>query len=135
MAMKKTQGLLVLAMMAAAATLTACSHAMMMIHGTGARRPAAHEFGLGPRTSAAGRCVAMLGAAGPLPDLSAVSSSAAPAGDVLDHYNRAPAAATGHGELRPLRLKAPELSQLETFLRTSSGPIVVNGHPPLRPTQ
>jgi cytochrome c peroxidase len=50
--------------------------------------------------------------------------------DVLDHYNRAPAA----GELRPLRLKAPELRQLEAFLRTLSGPILVNGHP-LRPTQ
>ena len=31
---------------------TACSHAMMMIHGTGAKRPAASEFGLGPRPSA-----------------------------------------------------------------------------------
>ena len=31
--------------------LTGCSHAMMMFGG-GARRPAATEFGLGPRTSA-----------------------------------------------------------------------------------
>lgn len=31
--------------------LTGCSHAMMMF-GTGAKRPAATEFGLGPRTSA-----------------------------------------------------------------------------------
>jgi cytochrome c peroxidase len=46
--------------------------------------------------------------------------------DVLDHCNRAPAAATGHSELRPLRLKALELRQLEAFLRTLSGPIVVN---------
>jgi cytochrome c peroxidase len=46
--------------------------------------------------------------------------------DVLDHYNRAPAAATGHSELRPLRLKALELRQLEAFLRTLTGPIVVN---------
>jgi len=46
--------------------------------------------------------------------------------DVLDHYNRAPAAAVGHSELRPLRLKALELRQLEAFLRTLSGPIVVN---------
>jgi hypothetical protein len=60
MAMKKTQALLVLAIVAAAATLTACSHAMMMIHGTGARRPAPSEFGLGPRTSAGGRYVATL---------------------------------------------------------------------------
>jgi cytochrome c peroxidase len=33
MAMKKTPVLLVLAIVAAAATLTACSHAMVMIHG------------------------------------------------------------------------------------------------------
>ena len=64
--MKKTQALLVLAMVAAAATLTACSHAMMMIHGTGAKRPAASEFGLGPRTSAGGRYVATLEPARPL---------------------------------------------------------------------
>ena len=47
--------------------------------------------------------------------------------DVLDHYNRAPAAAAGHSELRPLRLKPAELRQLETFLLTLSAPIVVNG--------
>ncbi len=41
--------------------------------------------------------------------------------EVLDHYNRAPAAATGHSELRPLRLKPVELRQLEAFLRTLSG--------------
>jgi cytochrome c peroxidase len=46
--------------------------------------------------------------------------------DALDHYNRAPVAATGHSELRPLRLKAVELRQLEAFLRTLSGPSVVN---------
>lgn len=45
--------------------------------------------------------------------------------DVLDHYNHAPAAATGHTELRPLRLKAAELRQLEAFLRTLSGPVAV----------
>ena len=43
--------------------------------------------------------------------------------DVLVHYNRAPRAATGHSELRPLRLKTHELRQLEAFLRTLSGPI------------
>jgi YtkA-like len=64
--MKKTQGLLVLAMVGVAASLTACSHAMMMIHGTGARRPAPSEFGLGPRTSAGGRYVATLEPARPL---------------------------------------------------------------------
>jgi cytochrome c peroxidase len=46
--------------------------------------------------------------------------------DVLDHYNRAPAAATGHSELRPLRLKPVELRQLEAFLRTLSGPVAVS---------
>ena len=45
---------------------TACSHAMMMIHGTGAKRPAASEFGLGPRASAGGRYVATLEPARPL---------------------------------------------------------------------
>lgn len=46
---------------------------------------------------------------------------------VLDHYNRAPAAATGHSELRPLRLKPGELRQLEAFLRALSGPLLVEG--------
>lgn len=64
--MKKIQVLLVLAIVAAAATLTACSHAMMMIHGTDARRPAPNEFGLGPRTSVSGRYVATLEPAKPL---------------------------------------------------------------------
>ena len=45
--------------------------------------------------------------------------------EVLEHYNRAPAAATGHSDLRPLRLKAVELRQLEAFLRTLSGPVSV----------
>jgi YtkA-like len=66
MTMKKSRALLLLAIVAAASTLTACTHAMMMIHGTGARRPAASEFGLGPRTSAAGRYVARLEPAQPL---------------------------------------------------------------------
>ena len=55
--------------------------------------------------------------------------------DVLDHYNRAPAAATGHSELRPLRLKAVELRQLEAFLRTLSGPVVVIEPAPARRSQ
>jgi cytochrome c peroxidase len=54
---------------------------------------------------------------------------------VLDHYNRAPAAATGHSELRPLRLKPNELGQLEAFLRTLSGPIAVNKDAPAGPTR
>jgi cytochrome c peroxidase len=43
--------------------------------------------------------------------------------DVLHHYNRAPAAPAGHSELRPLNLSERELSQLEAFLRSLSGPI------------
>jgi hypothetical protein len=57
---------LTLATVAVAISMTACSHAMMMIHGTGARRPMASEFGLGPRASAAGRYVATLEPAKPL---------------------------------------------------------------------
>ncbi len=49
-------------------------------------------------------------------------------GDVLDHYNRAPAA-NGHTELKPLGLKKTELRQLEAFLRTLSGPVLVKGQP------
>ncbi len=45
--------------------------------------------------------------------------------EVLDHYNRAPAAPTGHSELRRLRLKPVELRQLEAFLRTLSGPVAL----------
>lgn len=44
-------------------------------------------------------------------------------GEVLDHYNRAPAAPGGHTELRPLKLNAQELRQLEAFLRALSGGI------------
>jgi cytochrome c peroxidase len=54
--------------------------------------------------------------------------------DVLAHYNRAPSAAAGHSELRPLRLKAGELRQLEAFLRTLSGPIVEDGRAATAPT-
>jgi cytochrome c peroxidase len=50
-------------------------------------------------------------------------------GEVLDHYNRAPAAPAGHTELKPLRLKSGELRQLETFVRTLSGPTLFNGAP------
>jgi hypothetical protein len=57
---------LTLATVAVAISITACSHVMMMIHGTGARRPAAGEFGLGPRASAAGHYVATLEPAKPL---------------------------------------------------------------------
>jgi hypothetical protein len=64
--MTKTTALLVLALVGATSTLTACSHAMMMVNGTGASRPAANAFGLGPRTSAGGRYVATLETAAPL---------------------------------------------------------------------
>ena len=57
---------LTLATLAVAISMTACSHAMMMIRGTGANRPAASEFGLGPRSSAEGRYVATLEPAKPL---------------------------------------------------------------------
>ena len=57
---------LTIAIMAVAISMTACSHAMMMIHGTGAKRPAASEFGLGPRPSSAGGYVATLEPAKPL---------------------------------------------------------------------
>jgi cytochrome c peroxidase len=41
----------------------------------------------------------------------------------LDHYNRAPAAAAGHSELKPLNLTPDEARQLEAFLRSLSGGI------------
>lgn len=42
-------------------------------------------------------------------------------GDVLAHYNTAPAAPKGHSELEQLNLNGRELRQLEAFLRTLSG--------------
>ena len=44
-------------------------------------------------------------------------------GEVLTHYNRAPAAAVGHSELKRLRLSEHELLQLEAFLRTLVSPV------------
>jgi cytochrome c peroxidase len=41
--------------------------------------------------------------------------------EVLEHYNRAPAAPGGTTELKPLGLTSVELAQLEAFLRTLSG--------------
>jgi cytochrome c peroxidase len=41
--------------------------------------------------------------------------------EVIDHYDRAPAAPAGHSELKPLRLDAHERRQLEAFLRSLSG--------------
>ena len=40
--------------------------------------------------------------------------------DVLDHYNRAAPAPGGHTELKPLKLNARELHQIESFLRSLS---------------
>ena len=57
---------LTLATVAAAISMTVCSHAMTMADGTGAKRPGPSEFGLGPRASAAGRYVATLEPAQPL---------------------------------------------------------------------
>jgi len=50
--------------------------------------------------------------------------------DVLQHYNRAPAAPDGHTELKPLKLNARELSQLEAFLRSLSGGTTESGDRP-----
>ena len=41
--------------------------------------------------------------------------------DVVAHYNNAPAAPSGHTELKPLNLNATEIRQLTAFLRTLSG--------------
>lgn len=57
-----TLAAIIVAMVAA----SACSHAMMMMHGTGAKRPAATEFGLGPRSSTKRLYVATLETAGQL---------------------------------------------------------------------
>jgi cytochrome c peroxidase len=40
--------------------------------------------------------------------------------DLLDHYNKAPAAALGRSELKPLGLSEQQLADLEAFLRTLS---------------
>ena len=42
--------------------------------------------------------------------------------EVLEHYNRAPAAPSGRTELKPLGLSRTELRQLEAFLRTLNTP-------------
>jgi cytochrome c peroxidase len=51
--------------------------------------------------------------AGQVPNLAAV----------LAHYNAAPAGPEAHSEVRPLKLTARELAQLEAFLSTLSGPL------------
>ena len=56
-AIQRVAGLILVVV--AAASLAGCAHARMMI-GKGAKRPAATEFGLGPRTSAQGLYIATL---------------------------------------------------------------------------
>ena len=41
--------------------------------------------------------------------------------EVVAHYNAAPAAPSGHTELKPLNLNPTEVRQLTAFLRTLSG--------------
>ena len=60
------RGVVLLATVLTVFILTGCSHAIMMFHGTGARRPAASEFGLGPRASAGDRYIATLAPSRPL---------------------------------------------------------------------
>lgn len=43
--------------------------------------------------------------------------------EVLEHYNTAPTSPAGHSELKPLRLSEHELTQLEAFLKSLSGPL------------
>jgi len=43
--------------------------------------------------------------------------------DILDHYNRAPAAEVGETELKSLLLSETELKQLEAFLQTLTAPV------------
>lgn len=63
---KSRRGLAVaMATIAVIVCLTGCSHAMMMF-GTGAKRPAETEFGLGPRTSANKLYVATIETSAPL---------------------------------------------------------------------
>jgi cytochrome c peroxidase len=42
---------------------------------------------------------------------------------VLAHYNRAPAAPSGHSEMEPLHLSDREIAQIITFLETLSAPV------------
>jgi cytochrome c peroxidase len=54
---------------------------------------------------------------------------------VLEHYNRAPAAPAGHSELKPLRLSKTELAQLQAFLGTLSAPVAAEETWLRRPAQ
>jgi cytochrome c peroxidase len=43
--------------------------------------------------------------------------------EVIDHYDRAPAAPAGHSEIHPLHLSRGERAQLVAYLRTLSAPV------------
>ena len=43
--------------------------------------------------------------------------------EVIDHYDCAPAAPTGHSEIHPLKLTAEERAQLEAYLRALDAPV------------
>jgi cytochrome c peroxidase len=108
----------------------------------GAKNVLADEFNCRSRWSdAAAQCseLEFLSAGGPelqraykVPSLRGVAGRApymhagqfATLEEVLDHYERAPAAPGGHSELVPLKLSAQELKQLAAFLRTLSGGII-----------
>jgi len=45
---------------------------------------------------------------------------------VIEHYNNADLAMVGHNEAKPLRLRAVEKRQLESFLRTLNGPMATD---------
>ena len=55
--------------------------------------------------------------------------------EVLDHYNRAPAAPMGRSELIALNLSEEELVQLEAFLHTLTGPLTVSADRLAPPTE
>lgn len=46
--------------------------------------------------------------------------------DVINHYNAAEVAVVGHNEIEPLRLRAIEKRQLESFLLTLDGPMATD---------
>ena len=46
--------------------------------------------------------------------------------EVIDHYNRAPAAMVGHNEAKVLSLGRKEKKQLEAFLHTLTGPVAAD---------
>ena len=43
--------------------------------------------------------------------------------EVLNHYNTAPQAPSGHSELEPLNLTERQIAQIIAFLKTLDGPI------------